>query len=92
MDIQQVIADLKEKFGDKIDVDSIKSKLQGMNLKGMDFSQIVAKLKADGASLGDKIGGMIGDLDGDGVQESPIEELKGKASQVFGNMFHKNQS
>lgn len=82
MDIQEIIAQLKEKFGDKVDVSQVKEKLQGMGLKNMDFSQITSALSADGA-----IGKMIGDLDGDGVQESPLEELKGKASQILGGIF-----
>lgn len=82
MDIQEIIAQLKEKFGDKVDVSQVTEKLQGMDLKNMDFSQITSALSADGA-----IGKMIGDLDGDGVQESPLEELKGKASQILGGIF-----
>lgn len=89
MDIQQVIANLKEKFGDKIDTAAITAKLQGMNLKGMDMTQIIAKLKAEGGTISEKLGGLIGDLDGDGVKESPLEEIKGKASQMFGSVFGK---
>lgn len=32
---------------------------------------------------------IVGDLDGDGKKESAVEEIKGKATQVFGNMFKK---
>ena len=46
----------------------------------MSFTEIVAKLKD---------GNIIGDLDGDGKVESTIDELKGKASQMFGGIFGK---
>lgn len=51
-----------------------------MDLSNFSFSDIVSKLKTDG---------LIGDLDGDGVQESFIEEIKGKASSMLGGMFGK---
>ena len=39
------------------------------------MSEIIEKVKSSG---------LIGDLDGDGVQESVIEEIKGKIGGIFG--------
>lgn len=75
MDIQKIVADLKEKFGDKIDVAAVQEHFKGADLSKLSFTEIVAKVKD---------GGLLGDLDGDGVKESPIEEIKGKIGSLFG--------
>lgn len=80
MDIQQIITQLQNKFGGSLDSSKITGALKGMDLSSFSFSDIVSKLKTDG---------LIGDLDGDGVQESFIEEIKGKASSMLGGMFGK---
>lgn len=77
MDIQQIISQLQGKFGNSLDVPQISQMLQGMDLSKLSFSDIVSKLTQSG---------LIGDLDGDGVQESLIDELKGKAGEVFGGL------
>lgn len=84
MEIQEIIGQLKDKFGDKVDFSQITEKLKGMDLsKFANISQVVSHLKD---------GGLLGDLDGDGVQESFTEEIKGKASELLGgigNIFGK---
>ena len=49
--------------------------LKGVDLSNFSMSEIVEKVKGSG---------LIGDLDGDGVQESVIEEIKGKIGGLFG--------
>lgn len=82
MDFGQILGQLQGQLGDKVDLSSIQgksdiSKLPGL-LNGVELpstaKDLLSKLQAGGA----------GDLDGDGVQESLVDELKGKAEQVLG--------
>lgn len=75
MDIQAIIAELKTKFGDKIDVAAITEKLKGVDTSKFSMTEIIEKVKGDG---------LVGDLDGDGVKESLFEEVKGKLGGLFG--------
>lgn len=75
MDIQSIMAELKAKFGDKFDVATVTEKLKGIDTSKFSMDEIVEKLKGKG---------LVGDLDGDGVQESAFEEIKGKVSGLFG--------
>ncbi len=77
MDIQQIISQLQGQFGSSLNVPQVTKMLQGMDLSKISFSDIVSKLTE---------GGLIGDLDGDGVQESLIEEIKGKAGDMLGGL------
>lgn len=77
MDLQQIISQLQGKFGNTLDVPQVTKMLQGMDLSKISFNDIVAKLTTSG---------LIGDLDGDGVQESLVDELKGKASGMLGGL------
>ena len=72
MEINEIISQLKDKFGNSINVEQITEKLKGFDHSKMSFTEIIAKLK-----------------DGDGKVESTIDELKGKASQMFGGIFGK---
>ncbi|MBD5211056.1 MAG: hypothetical protein HDS69_10905 [Bacteroidales bacterium] len=76
MDIQNIISELKTKFGDKLDISAVKEHLKDIDTSKLSFNEIVAKIKSKG---------LVGDLDGDGVQESAFDEIKGK----IGNIFHK---
>lgn len=80
MEIQEIITQLQGKFGNSFDITKVTSALQGMDLKNFSITDIVSKLKLDG---------LVGDLDGDGVQESIIEEIKGKAGSMLGGIFGK---
>lgn len=80
MEIQEIITQLQSKFGGGFDVSKVTEALKGVDLKGLSFEDIVSKVKE---------GGLLGDLDGDGVKESFVEEIKGKAGQIFGGMFGK---
>lgn len=80
MEINEIISQLKDKLGDSVNVEQITEKLSGFDHSKMSFTEIVAKLKD---------GNIIGDLDGDGKVESTIDELKGKAAQMFGGIFGK---
>lgn len=83
MDFGKILGGLQSQLGDKVDLSSIKGPqdlgkltemLNGANVPA-GAKDILAKLQS---------GGGIGDLDGDGVQESLAEELKGKAEQLLG--------
>ena len=80
MEINEIISQLKDKFGNSVNVEQITEKLNGFDHSKMSLTEIVAKLKD---------GNILGDLDGDGKVESTIDELKGKASQMFGGIFGK---
>ena len=75
MDIQNVMTELKSKFGDKFDVSAVTEHLKGIDLNNFSMSEIVEKVKN---------AGFLKDLDGDGKEEGIIEEIKGKFSGLFG--------
>lgn len=80
MDIQSIITQLTSQFGGAFDTAKVTNALHGMDLSKFDFSDIVKHLTKQG---------LLGDLDGDGKVESPLEEVKGKAAQIFGGLFGK---
>lgn len=75
MDIQSIIAELKDKFGDKIDIAAVTEHFKGTDLSNFSMSEIVEKVKG---------AGFLGDLDGDGVKEGLFDEIKGKIGGIFG--------
>lgn len=75
MDIQSIMSELTSKFGNSFDVTAVTEKLKGMDVGKFSMEEIIEKVKGEG---------LIGDLDGDGVQESVIEEIKGKIGSLFG--------
>ena len=78
VDTQAIIAELVKAYGSKVDVNKAKSLLGGLNLQGMDMTQIVTMLASQLS---------LGDLDGDGKVESLAEELKGVAMNKLGGLF-----
>lgn len=80
MDIQEITATLKDKFGDKLDMTKVTELFKGQDTSKFSMQEIIEKIKS---------GGLLGDLDGDGKVESAFEEIKGKAAQMFGGMFGK---
>lgn len=81
MEINEIISSLKDKFGDKLDVAKVTEMFKGQDMSKFSITEIIAKVQSGG--------GIIGDLDGDGKVESPWEELKGKATSMFGGIFGK---
>lgn len=79
MELNEIITQLKDKFGDKIDVTKVTEMLKGSDHSNMSLTDIIAKIKD---------GGLLGDLDGDGVKEGFVEEIKGKASEMLGGLGH----
>jgi len=75
MDIQSIISQLSSKFGDKFDITAVTKHLKGIDTSKFSMDEIIEKVKG---------AGLIGDLDGDGVQESAFEEIKGKIGGLFG--------
>lgn len=75
MDIQSILGELKSKFGDKFDVTAVTEQLKGIDTGKFSMTEIIEKVKGSG---------FLGDLDGDGVNESAFEEIKGKLGGLFG--------
>lgn len=75
MDIQSILTELTSKFGGSFDISAVTEHLKGIDLNNFSMDEIIEKVKGSG---------LIGDLDGDGVQESTFEEIKGKISSLFG--------
>lgn len=75
MDIQNIISELTSKFGGNFDISAVTEHLKGVDLSNFSMTEIIEKVKG---------AGLIGDLDGDGVQEGLIDELKGKIGGIFG--------
>ena len=75
MDIQNILSELTSKFGNSFDVSAVTEHLKGIDTSNFSISEIIEKVKG---------AGLIGDIDGDGVQESVIEEIKGKIGNMFG--------
>ena len=75
MDIQNILSELTSKFGGSFDISAVTEHLKGLDLSNFSMEEIVEKVKGSG---------LIGDLDGDGVQESVIEEINGKIGGIFG--------
>lgn len=75
MDLQNILSQLTSKFGNNFDITAVTEHLKGMNTGNMSITEIIEKVKG---------AGLIGDLDGDGVQESAFEEIKGKIGSFFG--------
>lgn len=75
MDIQSIISELTSKFGNTFDISAVTEHLKGIDTSKFSMTEIIAKVKD---------AGFLGDLDGDGVKESPLEEIKGKIGKIFG--------
>lgn len=82
MDLQQIISQLTEKFGSNFDVSKVTNVLKGLDLKNLNFNDIVAKLHADGLLA------KVGDLNLDNVKDS-LGSLKDKAGDMLGGLFGK---
>ena len=87
MDFTQILSQLQSQLGDKVDLSAIKDKADISKLpellKGIELPESAKNL------VSMLQGFNVGDLDGDGVQESLVEELKGKAQKMLGGLFGK---
>ena len=83
MDIQEILAQLKEKFGDSFDISKVTSVLQGLDLKNISLPDIISKLHADGLLSS------VGNLNIDSVKDNVIDSIKGKAGDMLGGIFGK---
>lgn len=77
MDIQEIIAHLKDNFGDSFDITKVTEALKGFDLKSLNITEIVSKLHADGHLP--NVGGL----------DSIVDGLKGKAGDILGGIFGK---
>lgn len=80
MDIQAIIAQLTQHFGDNFDIAKVTSALKGFDLKNLDFKEIVSKLHADG---------LLNNINLDSVKGSVLDGLKEKAGGMLGGLFGK---
>lgn len=80
MDIQQIISQLTQHFGDNFDIAKVTSALKGIDLKNIDFKDIVSKLHADG---------LLNNINLDSVKGSVLDGLKDKAGGMLGGLFGK---
>ncbi|MDE6479423.1 MAG: hypothetical protein K2L45_04060 [Muribaculaceae bacterium] len=80
MDIQAIIAQLKQHFGDNFDIAKVTSALKGFDLKNLDFKDIVSKLHADG---------LLNNINLDSVKGNVLDGLKEKAGGMLGGLFGK---
>lgn len=74
MDIQSILSELTSKFGGSFDITAVTEHLKGIDTSNFSMTEIIEKVKG---------AGLIGDLDGDGVKESVIDEIKGKIGSIF---------
>lgn len=77
MDIKNIVSQLEEKLGHKVDVSKVQAMLGSIDTSKLSPSELIAKLSS-------KLS--VGDLDGDGKVESFTEEVKGKAQQMMGGI------
>ncbi len=80
MDIQQIIAHLKENFGDNFDIAKVTSALKGFDLKNLNITEIVSKLHADG---------LLNNVNLDSLKGNVLDGLKEKAGGMLGGLFGK---
>ncbi|MDE5837640.1 MAG: hypothetical protein K2K52_04255 [Paramuribaculum sp.] len=80
MDIQDILSQLTSKFGDNFDISKVTEALKGIDLKNLDFSQILSKLHAEG---------LLDNLNLDSVKGGVLDGLKGKAGDILGGIFGK---
>lgn len=80
MDIQQIIGQLTQHFGDNFDISKVTSALKGLDLKNLDFKDIVSKLHADG---------LLNNVNLDSLKGSVLDGLKEKAGGMLGGLFGK---
>ena len=80
MDIQDILSQLTAKFGGNFDISKVTDALKGIDLKNLDFSQILSKLHADG---------LLNNLNLDSVKGGVLDGLKDKAGDILGGIFGK---
>ena len=80
MDIQEILSQLTSKFGNNFDISKVTEVLKGLDLKNLDFSQILSKLHADG---------LLDNINLDSVKGNVIDDLKDKAGDMLGGIFGK---
>ncbi len=77
MDIQQIIAHLKENFDDNFDIAKVTNALKGFDLKNLNITEIVSKLHADG---------LLKNVNLDSVKGNVLDGLKDKAGDMLGGL------
>lgn len=80
MDIQNILSQLTDKFGDSFDVSKVTSALKLLDLKNLSLTDIISKLAADG---------LLKNVGLDSAKDNVIEGLKGKAGSMLGGLFGK---
>ena len=83
MDIQEILGQLKDKFGDSFDITKVTNALKLLDLKNLSLTDIISKLHADGLLSN------VGNLNLDSVKDNVIDGLKNKAGGMLGGLFGK---
>ena len=87
MDIQQILGQLKDKFGDSFDVAKVTSALKLLDLKNLSLTDIISKLHTDGLLA--NVSHLNLDSVKDSVKDSVVDGLKSKAGSMLGGLFGK---
>lgn len=87
MDIQQILGQLKDKFGDSFDVAKVTNALKLLDLKNLSLTDIISKLHADGLLA--NVANLNLDSVKDSVKDSVVDGLKSKAGSMLGGLFGK---
>ncbi|MBD5191454.1 MAG: hypothetical protein HDS88_05145 [Bacteroidales bacterium] len=80
MDIQEIIKQLTDKFGDNFDISKVTEALKSIDLKNLSFTDIVSKLSSQG---------LLQNVNLDSIKGNVVDELKEKAGGMLGGIFGK---
>ena len=79
MDVQEIITQLTDKFGNSFDISKVTEALKGLDLKNLNLTEIVGKLHADG---------LLNNVE-ESLKGNVLEGLKEKAGGMLGGLFGK---
>lgn len=80
MNIQEIIAQLTEKFGSSFDISKVTELLKTLDLKNLSFPDVIAKLQASG---------LLDNVNLDSVKDGLLDGLKSKAGNILGGILGK---
>lgn len=80
MNIQEVISQLTEKFGNSFDISKVTELLKTLDLKNLSLTDIIAKLQTSG---------LLDNVNLDSVKGGMLDGLKSKAGNILGGILGK---
>lgn len=78
MNIQEIIAQLTEKFGNSFDISKVTEVLKTLDLKSLSLTDIIAKLQGSG---------LLDNVNLDSVKGGMLDSLKSKAGGILGGIL-----